>query len=448
MKWTLSIASAALVVSITSTAAQASMARDVYQAYSNATPAQSYSTRYSNGIALGSYMQRIPLVDRPVANFSPPGLSASCQGLDMWGGSFSYINSDQLEQMVRAAMQGAPYYAFSLAISSLCPTCKQIADDIQSIIGDMNKFMRNLCQNTGAYLADNTGLSSAKIESGALTSIQSMTGAARGFFSDPMSSLTDPETNTQQKNVDNGVNVTSNIIWDLIVSSKLDTTSGPISSLSGTSLAQLLMSMVPIKILKPNGDNGADSSGLDFIDYPALISLSDIINGSDEFQTWDCSGDLVSCVNPTMTAPTNFKGIRDELIEDFEQIVMAMQNQATAMSTDLMNLAAASRLNVQQTIDFYGGWAAEPNTVATLLAEAHIQKIASDIYYLFDLELMNKLRSAQLDSEKEHLRGDAEKLLQTATKRLEIDHLELRAAYMSKLEEARTHSAIAQLQGD
>lgn len=81
-----------------------------------------------------------------VMDFTPPRLSGGCSGIDFYAGSFSLLSGDELVQMYRGAMQGAAAYFFSIALQSLCPSCQDIAADIQEKIEKMNEFLRTDCQ--------------------------------------------------------------------------------------------------------------------------------------------------------------------------------------------------------------------------------------------------------------------------------------------------------------
>lgn len=82
-----------------------------------------------------------------VMDFTPPRLSSGCSGIDFYAGSFSLLSGDELVQMYRGAMQGAAAYFFGIALQSLCPSCQDIAADIQEKIEKMNEFLRTDCKS-------------------------------------------------------------------------------------------------------------------------------------------------------------------------------------------------------------------------------------------------------------------------------------------------------------
>ncbi len=53
----------------------------------------------------------------------PPSFSAGCGGIDLFGGSFSFINMNQFVDLMRAVASNAAGYAFQLAINAMCPDC-------------------------------------------------------------------------------------------------------------------------------------------------------------------------------------------------------------------------------------------------------------------------------------------------------------------------------------
>jgi conjugative transfer pilus assembly protein TraH len=50
----------------------------------------------------GSYRARVPIVKHNLVDFAPPRFSAGCNGIDMFMGSFSHINTDQFIKFAKA----------------------------------------------------------------------------------------------------------------------------------------------------------------------------------------------------------------------------------------------------------------------------------------------------------------------------------------------------------
>jgi len=112
----------------------------------------------SRGVLAGpsvSVRNRISNVN--LVNFQAPNVDAGCGGVDIFGGSFSFINADQFSQMLRNIAANATGYAFGLALNAMCPTCKQEMDKLQKMINSMNKAMMDSC-SMAKWMVDQSSL--------------------------------------------------------------------------------------------------------------------------------------------------------------------------------------------------------------------------------------------------------------------------------------------------
>lgn len=123
----------------------------------NATPGGFYETQRRGVIAGGSLSTRNRIVHPQLVSFVPPSVKGGCGGIDLFMGSFSYINGTQITQMLRSVAQGAVGYAFQLAIEGMCPTCAQVMTKLQKDIQAINGLMKNSCE-TAQKIVDATGL--------------------------------------------------------------------------------------------------------------------------------------------------------------------------------------------------------------------------------------------------------------------------------------------------
>lgn len=95
----------------------------------------------------GSVHVRYPIVRETWYEFTPPSISAGCAGVDMFSGSFSYVNSDRLVAMARATIANAKGYFFKLSLRALCSTCENTMEDLASKVNSLNQLMADSCNN-------------------------------------------------------------------------------------------------------------------------------------------------------------------------------------------------------------------------------------------------------------------------------------------------------------
>ena len=123
----------------------------------NVTPAGSYETQRRGVISGGSIVMRNKVVHPNLVSWVPPDIKGGCGGVDLFAGSFSFINGAQFTQLSRSIAQAAVGYAFQLAIEGMCPTCAQVVSKLQSEVAKINSLMRNSCELAKSAV-DATGL--------------------------------------------------------------------------------------------------------------------------------------------------------------------------------------------------------------------------------------------------------------------------------------------------
>src|SRR5690606_15403656 len=147
----------------------------------NVTTPGVYETQ-SRGVFIGGrFTVKNKIYSENVVSFVPPSLSAGCGGIDFFGGSFSFINSEQLTQLFRAVAANAAGYAFKLALSVACPTCATFIETLQKKIQELNQVLGNSCQLAQGLVNDVTNLIPLDFKN---KTEYSLVGKAQGFFQD------------------------------------------------------------------------------------------------------------------------------------------------------------------------------------------------------------------------------------------------------------------------
>ncbi|RIY33765.1 conjugal transfer protein TraH [Psittacicella gerlachiana] len=93
----------------------------------------------------GSFTLRNQLLAIQLLNFDAPYLNAGCGGIDLYGGSFSFISKEQFNQLMKAVASNAVGYSFSLALTHVCPTCSQVVEALQRKVQMLNQHLGNSC---------------------------------------------------------------------------------------------------------------------------------------------------------------------------------------------------------------------------------------------------------------------------------------------------------------
>ena len=80
--------------------------------------------------SLGNIWTRFPQKTTSIANLQLPSARAGCGGIDLFAGSFSFINSSEIVAMLKAVANNAVGFAFKLAIDTVCPECSKVMDEL------------------------------------------------------------------------------------------------------------------------------------------------------------------------------------------------------------------------------------------------------------------------------------------------------------------------------
>ena len=150
---------------------------------SSATAAQAFKSQSRGGFVGGGLAMRAPIRNINLVAFDPPRWSAGCGGLDMYGGSFSFINSDQLVALFRQVAANAIGLAFKAALNQINPSLATAIQEFQSKVQALNEMMSNTCAVANSVVKSFSDPGAAANEAG---NVLKAAGTAGGKFVDMM----------------------------------------------------------------------------------------------------------------------------------------------------------------------------------------------------------------------------------------------------------------------
>ena len=121
---------------------------------STSTSPQTINSQRLLGVYGGSLTIRSPGRGIEVVQFARPRVDAGCGGIDIFFGSFSFINGAQFEQLVRSIAANAVGFAIKAAINSMCSPCGAILQDLESAMRELNAMAKNTCAIANAAFDD------------------------------------------------------------------------------------------------------------------------------------------------------------------------------------------------------------------------------------------------------------------------------------------------------
>jgi len=309
---------------------------------SNATPPQAYHSQSRGGFVGGGLSVRAPISNINMVAFDPPRLAAGCGGIDLYAGSFTFINAAQLAALMRQIAANASGALFKMAIDSISPEIGKIMEDFQNKLQSLNSLAKNTCA-IGTSIANDISDPIARAmkvqtEAGAANTD---TGKKNDWFDSVSGFFTSPQTNVDAAASDGTCPSCGNLVWKALAESN----AGAILGSPGTSFTQaptsaggtvdpisaasneIVMSLIGtvITIQKPSA--AAQAGGVSA--SPTMVNGKEMPqNGptiAHTFNLWDLKskrppGDEIKvlrcddhkengCHNPTPIADTTFEGM-------------------------------------------------------------------------------------------------------------------------------------------
>ena len=282
--------------------------RGAFDGMVNATGAQAYSTQRRGVITGGSIAIRSNMTNPNLMSFAPPSFKAGCNGIDFFGGSFSYINGAQFNQMLRNIAQAAAGYAFQLAIEGMCPTCGAVMNNLQKIMQTLNGVMKNSCEagkaivnatagpeikEWGKYIGDETS-----------SSVNTAAGVTNDWFANLNAALSPSQALAQSGKA---MAVSANVAKKAMDNADITAWYAH----GDDKLAMVLLSLTGSLIAGPNKDN----TDLAFSSPPAIISVKDFIEGGN-VSIYQCPDADCLALDPKVNVqPYQMVGMR-QLVRD------------------------------------------------------------------------------------------------------------------------------------
>ncbi|NNH79194.1 hypothetical protein HLH17_16375 [Acinetobacter sp. ANC 5380] len=151
--------------------------------YSNTTAAGMFSTQQRGIISGGSFVGRFGIKSINLVHFDPPRVSGGCAGINLFGGSFSFINAEQLTQVLRAVAQNALGLLFQLGLNAISQPLSSMLSTWAAKLQEMNSLLKNSCEAARKlFQLDTSGSSMVNSVKDSIKGIKTSTGAFKDYF--------------------------------------------------------------------------------------------------------------------------------------------------------------------------------------------------------------------------------------------------------------------------
>ncbi len=261
----------------------------------NVTGPVAYSGQQGGYYSGGNLWVRFPAQQTySLGSLQMPSVKAGCGGIDIFTGSFSFINTDQIVAAMKAAANGALAFVFDLAINAIS---SQIGSSIEKVMQKLQQFTQhslNACQAGEQAAAGLAGMVGARDSHFCQT-----IGNSQGIFSDWAASAQGcgtggSQTSTLSSNADKTIpSGPYNYTWSMLTQKYPS---------FDTAFKQYLMSLVGTVIYQP-GTSDTQGPTYKFLGQgdPALITA--LLDGGSSAQVFTCDN-TDQCLNPTQSTLT------------------------------------------------------------------------------------------------------------------------------------------------
>ena len=360
-------------------------------AYGNVTGADAYRGQTMNFYTGGSLYLRTPVRNYSLASISPPSFRAGCGGIDLFAGSFSFINKEQFVALLRNIGNNAIGAAFNLALCSMSPDLCDLLKYLQDQVAKMNQLNVNSCQAAegivaaaGSLLTDRTQEKEGKTA-----------GANLNLFGDVFESWDEWKKNrVSAKNIRAAARNASsgyrelfepgNVVWRAL------------SRVAGVTdeTRELLMSLTGTILITPPGEHGDEKAKWTYLPGGKLTFRQFVGDGgvaTVNLAGLKCGADTDECLSPTFsdtafTVTPFSRQVRIRIAAMRDKILHRDASGQSSIDTALIgssSLPVWKMLSVSSSIP--GG---------DRITEDYAQLIAVDVAYAYFTHLSKTLRNA------------------------------------------------------
>lgn len=267
----------------------------------------------------GGMSLRFPQASLDLASVSLPKVRAGCEGIDLYLGAFSYINTDQLIAKLKAIGSASLGYAFQLALEAISPQISGIIKHFENVTERINNLNLSSCQAARA-LVDATGLPE-KIRSsqiGRCTGSRTASGASPDYSAARQACAADPSTGVVGDAEDQAQGRRDrNYLWEAL--SNLNGVDEPSRELILSALGTVVAVNEQV------------------VTWPPIVSFDQLVDGGN-ITRYDCTADCLA--QATVSEPTA-TGLTELVRQRLEGILDRVRTRQTLNAADIDLVAAA-----------------------------------------------------------------------------------------------------------
>ncbi|MEO1489381.1 MAG: conjugal transfer protein TraH [Pseudomonadota bacterium] len=346
-------------------------------AAANATGPVAYQGQSAGYYSGGNIWTRFPQRQVNPVNLQLPSVNAGCGGIDVFSGSFSFINTDEIVAMLKATANNALGFAFQLAIKSISPQIAATIEEMAQKAQQMNQFNMNSCEVAQNLVGGIWGKSD-RMSSEICKSI----GNSQGLFSDWAKSRHECGTGGQREstiaaNADPDIPAESyNFTWEMLKQSY------PSFSVE---FREYLMTFVGTVIFYQEGD-ASGKLGYQFVGQGDRALLTALLDGTSSVSMLKCDT-TEKCLHPTTQtlSVASSQALKPRVLAMIESMNTKVRTN-TALTSDEIGLLGATTIPLYKIISVnaaatLGGMTTnDMNDLAEIVAMDLLDALAQQYY--------------------------------------------------------------------
>ena len=281
---------------------------------SNVTTPGAYETRQRGVLTGGQYTAHNRIRNVQLFSFSLPSISAGCGGIDIFAGSFSFINSDQLVALMRSIASNAVSYAFSVALETMSPTIKGVVDVLNDLAQKVNSSNINSCRIAQGFVND---IASNFVKEGQIKNRVSLTETVSGAWNDFSAIFNhhEPAIETLDEEEKKQIYGNGNIMYHALKDSSALTAFGGKNDKAEIEQVMSVTGMVIVTAKDDTSESATDDNKVDSQTQPPSIKFAELLTADkkDKLNYYKCKND--DCSEVATEQREGYEGLSSKIVK-------------------------------------------------------------------------------------------------------------------------------------
>ena len=281
---------------------------------SNVTTPGAYETRQRGVLTGGQYTAHNRIRNVQLFSFSLPSISAGCGGIDIFAGSFSFINSDQLVALMRSIASNAVSYAFKVALETMSPTISGIITELNDLAQKINSSNINSCRIAQGFVND---IADTFIKESQVKNKASLTGIVSGAWGDFVEVFNhhEPTVSTLNEEEKKQIYGNGNIMYNALKDSSALTAFGGKNDKAEIEQVMSVTGMVIVTAKDDTSESATDDNKVDSQTQPPSIKFAELLTADkkDKLNYYKCKND--DCSEVATEQREGYEGLSSKIVK-------------------------------------------------------------------------------------------------------------------------------------